>query len=180
MKKAKFSLLVVSLLLIGMFIVSCAPTGESSGNIGDDLIGVGKGILSVAKLEFLGVSGESAITGFMRLIVVILVFTVIYEVGRRIPALGNTIPLVFALVVSIMTGLFIPGQIFVVIGSSYAIIVALVLLGVPILGGAYALYTIPTTPWQWRLLRLGIIFLLIYLIYLIRLHAMDLVKAVVA
>jgi hypothetical protein len=131
-------------------------------------------LLPIFNLSFLGLTGENAIMAFMRLIIVILVFTLFFE-GTRLLRLPRNTGIIVALVIAIMTGLFIPGTILVAIGSSYGFIVALILLATPILFSLFLFSILPTEPVIWRWVRIILLIVVLYLLINIKTHALALI-----
>lgn len=155
------------LLVSTMFLTSCAQ-GQ-----GLSFSGVFDKVLSIGKLEFLGITtGENGLVGFMRIMVFILVFTIFY-VGVRLVFNQQNIALVIAAVLAIISTIFIPGQVLAGIGVAYATIVSVVLIGAPIAGGAVALYMVPGTN-RWLIaLRICIILLMIWVLMAVNSHAVT-------
>ncbi len=110
-------------------------------------------ILYVGQLNFLGVSSQSLVVGFVRVLIWILLFTVFFAV---IPSIGKkgTAPGTFsflsrkqagvvAFVIATISAVFMPAQALLAMGAGWSTLVALVLIGGPIVGLAVFLWTIP-------------------------------------
>ena len=165
-----------------LFITGCTTSTSSSGTtktFAQQVTDMWTNyFLPIFSLSFLGLTGENSIMAFMRLVIVILVFTLLYEASRFLPFQRNA-RMVIAGVISIIAGLFIPGTILIAIGSSYGFLVALVLLATPILGSFWLFSIMPTTPVMWRWARVIILCVVLYLLINIKTHAMNLIAATI-
>ncbi len=171
MRLRKRGLVLVFLLLISFLIVSCAEDTSNSDSF--DFQDVVDKVIWVGQLNFLGDDGESFI-GFIRILVAILVFAIIFELLNFIEILGKNTAIVIAAIIAIISAMFIPGEILASIGAAYGAVVAFVLIGIPVLGGGYALYRIPSEhKWQ-ILLKMAIIALLIWILMAVKTHARSL------
>jgi len=161
-------MLIFILLFISLFVVSCTtgPTGSIS------LKSIFDKIISIGKLDFLGMTGESAISGFMRIMIFILVFTVLYEASRFLGASDGT-RVTISLIISIISCIFIPKTVLIAIGTSYGLIVSLFLIGSVIVGGFFAIFQIPRQPWYWHLTRIGVLCLLLWLLLIMKDNAIK-------
>ncbi|MBI4983466.1 hypothetical protein HZC32_02380 [Candidatus Woesearchaeota archaeon] len=125
-------------------------------DLGTTFSNVWNKILSIGNLSFLGVSDANVVVGFTRLLLAILTFTIFFAVitvfGEG--GSGNTgrAPLSFfkrnhAMVISailaIMVAVFLPASVILAVGTGWATAVALILIGVPVIGGAYFLWVWP-------------------------------------
>lgn len=140
MKKMKVLLGLLSLLSIPLV----------SADIGSTLSNVFNKILSIGTLQFLGVSGVLPLT---RILIGIFIFTIIFA---TITALGgdsdSTRPFSFfnraqagiiAAIIAVITAIFLPPQILLAAGTGWATIVALLLIGGPVVGLAFLLWEFP-------------------------------------
>jgi hypothetical protein len=183
MKQLNLRYFYSSLLTILVFITGCTTASTAAGGTAPTFkqqvtdIWVNY-LLPIFSLSFLGLTGENSIMAFMRLIIIILVFTLLFEATRLIRFPRNT-GIVIAGVIAIMSGLFIPGTILIAIGSSYGFLVALVLLATPILGSFYLFSIMPTAPVVWRWARIILLCIVLYLLINIKTHAMNLVAATI-
>lgn len=113
-------------------------------------------ILSVGNLSFLGFSDGSAVAALVRILVAILVFTVLFGLaiwqGAGLPRNNNAGPLNFlnrgqagvvAAIIAIISAIFIPAQILLATGAGWGTLIALILLGGPIVGFLYVIFTFP-------------------------------------
>ena len=155
------------LLLLSMFLVSCQQAGISGESIYNKIIWFGS-------LGFLGATGNP-MEGFMRILVITLVFAIFYELGGLIQ-LTPSIRITVSLILAIMSGIFIPGTVLAGIGAAYGTLVALFLIGLPVIGGLYAIYRIPGTTRFYIFLRIVIILILLTILISVKVHALDLIN----
>tara|TARA_Y100000310_G_scaffold330279_1_gene401654 strand:- start:903 stop:1451 length:549 start_codon:yes stop_codon:yes gene_type:complete len=167
LKRGALTAFVLSLVL---FITSCGGGGGG----GLTAMQVWKQILWVGKLGFLGITGENALTGFMRLMIFILVFAIFFELANLTGFLNRNIAIVIALIISIISAVFMPGAVLIGIGSTYSTLVALVLIGAPVLAGFYALYRIPATG-AGLVARIIILLILLWILLAVKAYAAPLV-----
>ena len=165
--------MLVFLFLVSILTVSC---DSDSSDDGIDAEEIWKKVLSIGKLEWLGFTGESAIAGFMRILVAILVFAGLFELGRLTP-MTPRIRGVIAGILAIISAVFIPGSILAGIGGAYGTITALVLIGIPLGIGGYALYRIPSDKSGQIIAKICIIIALMWILMAVKGHATDLLGA---
>ena len=157
-------LVVLSLL----FVVGCQPGEEVTFET------VWEEILSIGKLEFLGFfEGENALTGFMRVLIGVLVFTVLFAL-TSLTGLPRNIGITLAVIISIISIIFIPGTILAGIGASYGFIVALLMIAIPVGGCLYGFFMIPTTSRALIGLRIVILTIALWILFAVKAHATDL------
>ncbi len=153
-------------------------------DIGDTVKTVWESVLSVGSLGFLGVSPDTAVVAFTRILLVIFVFAVLFGVLSGFG--GSAGPLSFlsrgqagvvAGIIAILTGVFFPPSVILAIGTEWATVVSLLLLGAPILGLFFLLWTIPKDSCAWRFLRLVVGLLLFWIVSAMREHVLQLVPA---
>lgn len=155
------------LLLLNMFLVSCQQAGVSGSDIFNKILWFGS-------LGFLGASGNP-MDGFMRILVIILVFAIFYELAGLLQ-LTSSIRTTISLILAVMSGVFIPTTVLAGIGAAYGTLVALFLIGLPVIGGLYAIYRIPGTRRFYIFLRIVIILILLAILISVKVHALDLVN----
>lgn len=155
------------LLLLSMFLVSCQQAGISGSAIFNKILWFGS-------LGFLGATGNP-MDGFMRILVIILVFGIFYELAGLLQ-LTSSIRTTISLILAIMSGVFIPTSVLAGIGAAYGTLVALFLIGLPVVGGLYAIYRIPGTTRFYIFLRIVIILILLAILISVKVHALDLVN----
>lgn len=128
-----------------------------------DIVGTLKGafnsILGIGSLDFVGVSGGDGVVALTRILIWILMFTVFFAtitaLGGASKATGSAKGIaVFgfmsrtqagavAAVIATIAAIFLPPDVLLATGTGWATAVALLLIGGPIVGLAYMLYTIP-------------------------------------
>ncbi len=156
-----------ALLAQALFLVSCTSPGFPSG------MDIYKKILWVGSLGFLG-NVDSPMAGFMRIMIFILVFAVLYELSRLVPGLTKNIAITVTGILALISAIFIPGPVLAGIGAAYGTVVAFVLIGIPVIGGLYLLHRVPAqTRWN-HFIRIVIILLLIAILISVRNHALVL------
>lgn len=112
-------------------------------------------VVSVGQLNFLGVSSQSLVVGFVRLLIWILIFTIFFAV---IPSIGKTAARpgtlsflsrkqagVVAFCIATIAAVFLPAEALLATGAGWATLIALILIGGPIAGLAIFLWRIPGT-----------------------------------
>ncbi len=150
-------------------------------DIGDTIKNVWQSVLSVGSLQFLGVSGDNAVVAFTRILLVIFVFAVLFGVLSGFG--GSAGPLSFlsrgqagivAGVIALITGIFFPASVILALGTEWATLVALLLLGTPILAMFFLLHSLPDNSCPWRFLKLIIALLLLWIIGAMQTHVLVL------
>ncbi len=150
-------------------------------DIGDTLKNVWQSVISIGSLQFLGVTGDNAVVAFTRILVVIFVFAVLFGVLSGFG--GSAGPLSFlsrgqagivAGIIAILTGIFFPPSVLLAIGTEWATLVALLLLGTPILAMFFLLHSLPDDSCSWRFLKLIIALLLLWIIGAMQTHVLRL------
>ncbi|NQV90846.1 hypothetical protein HQ489_00050 [Candidatus Woesearchaeota archaeon] len=151
------------------FLTACTNTAQPFSGIG-----LWNKVLWFGTLGFLGYSAEGPMVGFMRIAVFILVFTLFFEGSRFLGFLGRNSRIVIALILSLISVIFIPGNVLAGIGAAYGTLVALVLLGSVILGMGWGYMSIPTTSIGYRLLRVALLLVLLFILISVKQHASGL------
>jgi signal transduction histidine kinase len=90
--------------------------------------------------------------GFLRLLIGILIFTIIYSAIGLVNKIGSSgegflsknIAITISIILAIMTSIFIPGGILIAIGASYAAIFSFIVLGSLIGGALFLVVGLPT------------------------------------
>ncbi len=116
-------------------------------------------ILGVGSLDFVGVSGGDGVVALTRILIWILLFTVFFativSLGTASKATGSAKGIavfgfmsrgqagIVAAVIATIAAIFLPPDVLLATGTGWATAVALLLIGGPIVGLAYLLYTIP-------------------------------------
>lgn len=147
MMNKKFLVLTVLMLLVGMFAAGC-KTGAGSSSSEPDIDGVVDKILEVGSLEFLGISdvGDNQLIAFIRIALAVLLFTLLYFGLSLVPGLGEqkSIKITVALILSIITAVFLPATILATFGGTYAGIFGFIIIGAPLAGVAWLLFATDT------------------------------------
>ncbi|MEK6900647.1 MAG: hypothetical protein AABX05_05975 [Nanoarchaeota archaeon] len=159
--------LIPSLSLLSLTLTACSGQPPTLSGIFDKILWFGS-------LGFIG-NNPDALVGFMRILLAILVFALLFEGGKVTGMNPRTVGIVAA-IIAIISAIFIPDTVLVAIGAAYGTIVALVLIGVPVLGGLYAIWRIPGDTRPQILFKILILFLL--LVILISINEQFGVKAV--
>ncbi len=125
-------------------------------------------IIWVGTLGFLGTQfGPETPVGFMRLMVFILVFALLFE-GSRLLGLQRNTQITVSLVLSIIATVFMPKGVLAGIGVAYGTVVSFFLIGVPVFAGLYVIYLLPSTN-RWLIgIKVAIIGLLLALLIIIK------------
>ncbi|MBS3137631.1 hypothetical protein J4232_04310 [Candidatus Woesearchaeota archaeon] len=129
-------------------LAAVAGPGEILSDVGDFL------------REWLGgtnITDDAGLLVAMRIILFFLVFTVLFVAAHLIPNFNNRLALVIALLISVMTVLFFPQALLIAMGETYTTVIALLVFAVPIGALIALLWRLPTAPWYWNLIRMGII-----------------------
>ncbi len=110
-------------------------------------------IQSIITLDFLNAVGilpagvtVNPIEGFTRFLLLILLFALLYK-GTELLKLGNSVSVVIALVVSLLTVIFIPGTILLAAAASYGTLFSLTILSLPVLAGLALYFVLKDHPW---------------------------------
>ena len=135
----KLGLLMMLFLFIGMFSLPLVQAAEPWDTI--------KSIVTLQFMTHLGFSSSlDPFEGLVRFLLLILMFTLFF-VGAELLKLGRNASVVIALVFSLISAIFIPGSVLIAAAASYATIVSIVILGIPvlILFGSY--FLLSEYPW---------------------------------
>lgn len=164
------------LVFLGLFLVACTSSegeGFDAAEIWDQFIY----IFSLGPF----LEGTEALEAFMRAIVGILVFALLFEAGSRLGFLTRRTAMIVAGVLAIITAIFLPGTILAGIGSAYAIAFAAILILTPVVGGLWVIFgsaggnpIIPHTRFGHGL-RIVILAVLLWILMAVKDHALNLV-----
>ena len=154
------------------FLAACTSTAGSASSG----ITIWNKILWFGTLGFLGYSAEGPMVGFMRIAVFILVFALLFEGSRFLNFMSRNGRIVIALILAIISVVFIPGNVLAGIGAAYGTLVALVLLGSVILGMGWAYMQIPTTSLGYRLIRIAVLLVLLFILISVKQPASGLLS----
>ncbi len=132
-------LLLLSVLGAGMAFAagSPSPTLEKDSIVNQ--------ILWVGSLTFLfGDSPDNEFIGFLRILMTVLIFTLVYLGLSAIPGLTRGVAITISIILSILVSVFFPASILLAWGTTYATLFAFVIVFGPILGVAALLIMSPT------------------------------------
>ncbi|MBI2103062.1 hypothetical protein HYT55_04435 [Candidatus Woesearchaeota archaeon] len=164
MKRHFLTLLLVILLLLPSFsLASAHGTSTTSGDNSLDIGGFVTKILSVGSLSFLG-SPDNQFIGFIRILMAVLIFTLLYLGLSMIPGITRGIGITIGILLAIMVSVFMPADVLIAWGTSYATLFAFVIVFGPVIaGGAFLLLT-PTPSRGAAGLKIVILFILWWLV----------------
>jgi hypothetical protein len=129
-------------------------------------------IISIGSLSFLfGNTIDGQLCGFIRILLSIIVFTLIYLGLSMIPHMPRNISIVIGIVLAILTAIFTPCVVLMAFGETYAVIFALIIIGGPIIGILALCFLTPTPRWPHALLKFLAICFVMWLIAKISLWA---------
>lgn len=156
---------VVVLLLFSLLLAGCPPEPSPSDT---DVWGT---ILKVGSLGFLcnftnspGCEpNENDLVALMRVLIGILTFALFYMAASAVPGLKEqrNIAITVSIILAIMSVIFIPPSILIGIGAAYSTLVAIVIIGAPILGGFILYRSMSDSHWVFKVIVLVLILLLL-------------------
>lgn len=107
-------------------------------------------VTNIITLQFMTNLGFSSIVdpfeGLIRFLLLIMLFSVLFK-GAELLKLGKNVSIVLASVISIISVIFIPGTILIAAAASYATLVSVVILGIPILLMGFLYFFMKDHPW---------------------------------
>ena len=118
-----------------------------------------RGLVSIGNLSFIGVSDGAMVVGLTRLLIWILVFTIIYALiaptNKKSPLsfLAKNQAMVVALVMATVAAIFLPASVLMATGAGWATAVALILIGLPVVGVGYLLIKMVLDDNTWLAVR---------------------------
>ena len=138
------------LFLLNLFIVGCSGTSAAGvGNTGM-LNGVWNKFLWMGQLGFLNMSSGNSVVAFTRILVWILVFTIIFAVVTMMGGKKGALSFlnrgqggVVAAILATITAIFLSPSVLLGVGTGWATMVALLLIGGPVVGIGFLLFKIP-------------------------------------
>ena len=157
---------ISSLFALSIILTACQSSRLPTG------LEIWNKILWFGTLGFIGFN-DNPVAGFMRILVGILIFAILFELSRVV-GLSRNIGITVSIILSLMTAVFIPGTVLAGIGTAYATFVSFVLIGLPVVGGLYALYRIPSTSRWWIFIKIVLILILIAILISVKDHALAL------
>ena len=149
--------MLISALVIPLVFAAVPGPAETFGKVGEM-------ILTIFGFEWITEKGDKAIGAFMRLNIFIFVFTILYFVTRQIfpaPGLQRNAAMTIAIVLAIISTIFIPIDILLAIGETYATVVSFIMLGIPLTALGYLYWlTWPLPGKLWVAIRIAVLLLL--------------------
>ncbi len=136
--------------LIGLSSLLTIPFALA--DIGSTFSNIWWKILSVGNLTFLGMSDGSVVVALVRILIGILIFTILFAVlsgfskGKDKSALGflnKNQGMIVAAILAIISAIFMPASVLLAMGTGWATAFALIIIGAPIVGLAFLLWSWP-------------------------------------
>lgn len=165
----KSSVIIFSLLLLSILLVSCSTTTPPPSTFADWVKYIG----SMGFLDVVAANGGNTLVGFVRILVAILVFAILYEAAHLF--LSQNIAITISAILAIISAIFIPGPVLAGIGSAYATLFSLALIAAPVVGGLWAIWRIPGTTRAQIGLRIVILFILLWVLIAVKEHAQKII-----
>lgn len=131
-------------IILLFLLMSLLTTPLVLADFGDTIKDIGNTILDIGRLEFLGSIADNQFIGFVRIAIAIIVFALLYLGLSLIPNFSRGIAITIAIVMSIITAIFIPGNVLAAFGATYAILFSFIIIGGPIVGGLLLVFLTPT------------------------------------
>ena len=117
------------------------------------LSGIWDKMLWMGNIGFLGISSASAVVAFTRILIWILVFTIFFALiatfsagkgqGGALQFLNRRQGGIVAAVIATITAIFLPAEVLLAVGSGWATLVAIILVGLPVFGIFWFLWVFP-------------------------------------
>ncbi|MBI4152566.1 hypothetical protein HY495_02545 [Candidatus Woesearchaeota archaeon] len=164
MIKKTYTLVLILLLLLPSF--SLASNHGSSTSSGDSAFDFGKfvsKIIGVGQLTFLG-SSDNQFVGFIRILMAILLFTILYFLLSMIPGLTRGVGIAIGILLAVLVSVFLPKDVLIAWGTSYATLFAFVIIFGPVIGLAVLLISTPTPGRVAALVKLASVLILWWLV----------------
>ena len=168
------------LTFLGMMPFALADITDTLGNVGRSIVGLWS-------LGFLGVGSDIMVVAFTRMLIWLLLFTLFFAVITGLGGDKGFAPMKFfnrgqagiiAAVVATIGVLFMPANILGAVGGGWATAISLLLIGGPIVGLAYLLWKIPgkdshgnSRETKWTVfLKIVLCFLLLWILSVMKFH----------
>ncbi len=161
------SLFMIILLLLSSFVLAVEHTSSTSTEDGSlSFKGVIDGVLGIGQLNFLfgGDSPDNQFIGFVRILLGVLVFTLIYLGLSMIPAFSRGVAIAIGIVLTVLVSIFIPATVLLAWGTTYATFFAFVVVFGPMIGMMMALLFTPTPNRPVAFLKLVVVLVLWWLV----------------
>lgn len=153
-----------------------ATTSSTLDNVWRSITGIGN-------LGFLGMSDGSIVVGFTRILIWIAIFTLFFAVITGLGGKGKgKAPMSFfsraqagviAAVFATLAAVFLPGSVLLATGAGWATAIALLLIGLPVVGIAFLLWQIPWDGQETKftvLLKLILVLILFWILTAMKYH----------
>ena len=136
----------------------------------------------IGSLGFLGLSPDTAVVAFTRILIWILAFAIFFAV---ITGLSNIAPFRFfsrgqaggiAAVIATITAIFLPAAVLLATGTGWATAMSLLIIGAPIVAIGLLLIYLPSDPCHWNFLKFLICLLLFWIVSAMKYHVGVLVS----
>ncbi|HLD39829.1 MAG TPA: hypothetical protein VJB13_01685 [Candidatus Nanoarchaeia archaeon] len=165
---------VIGVLVIFLFLVSCAPSPGPSKGVWDTILNIGsleflcRGGITASGCDFVG-----GLISLMRVLIGIVIFALLYMGASAVPGLSNNrnIAITVSLILAIISVIFIPSEVLVGIGAAYSLLFSVILIGAPIVGGLLLFRAIPGDSRGGIVARIIILCLLIWGLALLKHYA---------
>ncbi len=132
---------------------------------GNQITVIWQTIMGIGSLQFLfGDNAEGQLCGFLRIIMAILIFTLLYMGLSLIPGLTKGTAITIAIILSIVSAIFMPCPVLLAWGTTYATIVAFFVVFGPVLAGGMLLLGTATPNRTIAFLKLVIVLILMWLV----------------
>jgi len=153
MDKFKFGLLLVVLLLVGSGSALALDIGEIVGDV-----------FSIGALEFLFGSGaDSQFIGFMRIMLAILAFSILYMGLSLIPGMNRNTAVVVGIILSIISAVFTPASVLMAMGVTYGSLMSFIVIFGPLIGVLIILFVTPT-PWWGAIIKILVLLAMMWVV----------------
>ncbi|MBI2666726.1 hypothetical protein HYX13_03885 [Candidatus Woesearchaeota archaeon] len=129
-----------SIFSLAVFLLTGCQPLSSAGNT----------LIQIGNLSFWEISSGGAVVGLLRLLLWVLIFTILFALissasgsTKALGFLKKNHAIVIAFVVATISAIFLSPEVLLATGAGWGTVVALVLIGVPVLAVAYLLWEIP-------------------------------------
>ena len=149
MKNKLLTWLVLMLVLISFsstIVLAPSKSGSEDQGVFGSLSNIMTSVLAGGALDFIFDSKDpqSKFFGFVRIAMAVLIFAILYMGASLIPSMNRNIAITVAVILAIITAVFIPNSVLAVMGSTYAVLFSFIILGGPMLGIGALLFLTPT------------------------------------
>jgi len=133
------------------------------------------GVITAGSLKWLNLPGDVVLVAFVRILIFILIFAIFFAVftglGDRVFSfLSRRHAAIVALVLAIISSIFMPAAIILAIGGGLGTLVSLLLIGLPILALGLLLLSLPHDKCYWNFIKFIITGILYWIIAAVKYH----------